>query len=104
MGDKRFPNGWTRGSPIYAQNKDGTRYITDVIAFRNFTTGMKAYTEGGYANGFDFEGNVTFDIAVGVTFFTVLVFLVGMAQGIGKFIKQQIRYDEKDDSFKHRLP
>lgn len=61
MGDARFPNGWTRGSPIYAQNKDGTRYITDVIAFRNFTTGMKAYTEGGFANGFHFEGNVTFD-------------------------------------------
>jgi len=61
MGDKRFPNGWTRGSPIYAQNQEGTRYITDVIAFRNFTTGMKAYTEGGYADGFHFEGNITFD-------------------------------------------
>jgi len=61
MGDPRFPNGWTRGSPIYAQNQDGLRYITDCISFRNFTTGMKAYTEGGWTDGFRIEGNINFD-------------------------------------------
>jgi len=53
--------GGARGSCIYAQNKEGTRYITDVISFRSFTTGFKAYAEGGYANGFHIEGNVCFD-------------------------------------------
>jgi len=52
---------WTRGSPIYAQNQVGNRFIEDTITFRNFTTGMKAYTEGGWANGFVFRGNTTFD-------------------------------------------
>ncbi len=52
---------WIRGSAIYAQNQDGSRYISDNIAFRNFTTGGKAYTEGAYADGFDFEGNAMFD-------------------------------------------
>jgi len=56
-----MPNGWTRGSGIYAQNQTGKRYIRDVIAFRNFTTGFKVYTEGGWANGFILEGNVCFD-------------------------------------------
>ncbi len=61
MGDPRFPNGWTRGSPIYAQNQVGNRYIKENFTFRNFTSGMKAYTQGGYANGFTFEGNIVFD-------------------------------------------
>ncbi len=61
MGDPRFPNGWTRGSPIYAQNTDGSRYVKDNITFRNFTSGMKAYTQGGSANGFTFDGNIVFD-------------------------------------------
>jgi MFS transporter, NNP family, nitrate/nitrite transporter len=30
------------------------------------------------------KGNVAFDIAIGVTLFTILVFIVGIAQGIGK--------------------
>ncbi|HZW03020.1 MAG TPA: hypothetical protein VFF68_03765, partial [Anaerolineaceae bacterium] len=51
---------WTRGSAIYTQNKDGNRIISDNITFRNFTTGMKAYTEGAYVNGFKFYGNVLF--------------------------------------------
>lgn len=51
---------WTRGSAIYAQNKDGSRLIAENITFRNFTTGMKAYTEGGHVNGFKFHGNVLF--------------------------------------------
>lgn len=54
-------DGWERGSGIYAQNKDGRRLIADTISFRNFSTGMKAYTENGYVNGFTFEGNIVFD-------------------------------------------
>jgi hypothetical protein len=51
-----------RGSAIYAQNAGGTRYIKDIIAFRNFTTGGKAYSGGtSHANGFHFEGNTCFD-------------------------------------------
>ena len=52
----------TRGSAIYAQNKDGTRYIKDTIAFRNFTCGQKASSHGvAYTDGFHYEGNVSFD-------------------------------------------
>ncbi len=54
-------SGRTRGSAIYAQNQSGTRRIYENISFRNFTTGMKAYAEEGYVNGFDFEGNITFE-------------------------------------------
>jgi len=50
-----------KGSAIYAQNQNGTRYIDDNIMFRNFTTGGKAYTEGAYADGFNFDGNASFD-------------------------------------------
>jgi len=61
LSDPRFPDGWTRGSGIYAQNQTGTRIISDVVSFKQFTTGFKIYTEGGWANGFVVEGNVTFD-------------------------------------------
>ena len=50
----------TRGAAIYAQNELGTRTIKDVIAFRNFTSGIKPYTENGFVNGFHIEGNVAF--------------------------------------------
>jgi len=53
--------GWTRGSAIYTQNRPGTRYITDTIAFRCFTEAVHAYTEGGYVEGYDMEGNIWFD-------------------------------------------
>lgn len=53
--------GGPRGSCIYAQNSEGTHYITDVISFRSFTTGFKAYTEYSCADGFHIEGNVCFD-------------------------------------------
>ncbi len=49
-----------RGSGIYAQNELGTRTIKDVIAFRNFTNGIKPYTQDSYVNGFHIEGNVAF--------------------------------------------
>lgn len=61
LSDPRFPDGWTRGSAIYTQNKLGTRYITDTIAFRNFTTGLNAYTENGYTDGYTIEGCTVFD-------------------------------------------
>lgn len=50
----------TRGSAIYTQNELGTRKIRDVISFRNFTNGIKPYTENGYVNGFHIEGNISF--------------------------------------------
>ncbi len=63
-----YHNGWdningTRGNGhgIYAQNRNGTKRITDVISFDNYATGMKAYTEQSYANGIRFEGNISFN-------------------------------------------
>jgi len=57
---KEGNSNWTRGSAIYAQNQEGERLISDNITFRNWTTGMKAYTEGDYVNGFKFYNNVLF--------------------------------------------
>jgi len=54
-------NGAPRGSAIYAQNANGSRYISDVISFKNFTAGMKAYTEQSHAEGFNIIGNVSFE-------------------------------------------
>jgi hypothetical protein len=63
----RYPDGWIRGDGIYADNQDGNVLISDVIAFRNFTTGMKCYGEGaGHCNGFTFDGNVAFDETDGI--------------------------------------
>jgi hypothetical protein len=56
---------WTRGSAIYAQNANGKRTIADNICFRNFTTGPLVYAEEGRANGFQIEGNISFDPAGG---------------------------------------
>lgn len=59
--DPKFLGNAPRGSGIYAQNEIGTRRIEEVITFRNFTTGMKAYAEEGFVNGFLLEGNVSFN-------------------------------------------
>lgn len=56
---------WTRGSPIYAQNRYNTVTISDNISSRHFTTSMKAYSEAGYVNGFIFTGNIMFGCPVG---------------------------------------
>lgn len=63
-----YHNGWDNingsrgnGHGIYAQNRNGTKRITDVISFDNYATGMKAYTEQSYANGIRFEGNMIFN-------------------------------------------
>jgi uncharacterized repeat protein (TIGR01451 family) len=63
LSDPRFPDGWTRGSAIYAQNTEGNRIVADMISFWHFTTGMKAYTANQFADGFQFEGNTTFNNA-----------------------------------------
>jgi hypothetical protein len=49
------------GSGMYLQNNTGNKYVTDNVTFKEYTTGFKAYTENGYANGFDIEGNVNFN-------------------------------------------
>jgi len=54
--------GWRgNGSAMYAQNLNGTAVISDVIAFRNFSTGVNAYSSGGWADGFHVKGNTLFD-------------------------------------------
>ncbi len=59
-----YDPGWTndvRGSAIYTQNESGHRYITDVISFKNFNIGIKAYGQGARTEGFHFDGNVVFE-------------------------------------------
>jgi hypothetical protein len=55
-------NTWTRGSGMYLQNyASNTFLVTDNISCRNFTSGMKAYAENGFADGFVFDGNIVFN-------------------------------------------
>ncbi|MQA28733.1 MAG: hypothetical protein GEU82_02685 [Luteitalea sp.] len=49
------------GHGLYIQNQTGTKLIEDVISFNNFSTGMKAYTEGGYIVGINFKGIISFN-------------------------------------------
>ena len=50
------------GSGLYIQNESGLLRITDNISFRNYTTGMKAYSaKSGPVRDITFEGNVVFD-------------------------------------------
>lgn len=56
-------NGRPRGSGIYAQNTEGSRSVSDVISFKNFTTGMKAFAVNAPVNGFRFSGNIVFQNA-----------------------------------------
>jgi len=54
--------GWRgNGSAMYAQNLNGIALVSDVIAFRNFSTGVNAYSSGGWADGFHVKGNTLFD-------------------------------------------
>ena len=60
-----YNNGWLapdrgHGQGLYIQNATGTKYVTDVISFNNYSTGMKAYAQGGQAVGVHFEGIVSF--------------------------------------------
>ncbi len=63
-----YRNGWEatddyrgHGHGIYVQNQNGSKLISDVISFDNYSSGMKAYTESGYINGITFEGNISFN-------------------------------------------
>ena len=56
-----YPNGLTRGSGMYLQNRYNNSYVTDSISFKEFTTGLKIYAQEGWVNGFTLEGNVVFD-------------------------------------------
>lgn len=63
-----YRNGWDNpadqrgsGHGIYAQSQIGTKLFKDNVAFDNYATGMKAYTENGFIIGVRFEGNILFD-------------------------------------------
>ncbi len=58
-----FSNGGWRGngSAFYVQNKNGLALINDVIAFRNFSTGVNAYASDSYSDGIHVKGNTLFD-------------------------------------------
>ncbi len=46
---------------IYTQNQTGTKKLFDNIVFNNFAYNFHAYTETGFLNNFDVEGNVSFN-------------------------------------------
>jgi hypothetical protein len=61
-----YHNGWVapdrgHGQGLYIQNEQGTKVVSDVISFRNFSTGMKAYSEQGPVVGVEMDGIVSFD-------------------------------------------
>jgi hypothetical protein len=61
-----YNNGWLapdrgHGHGLYIQNATGTKHVSDVISFNNYSTGMKAYAEGGSAVGVHFEGIIGFN-------------------------------------------
>ncbi|MCC6862443.1 MAG: carbohydrate binding domain-containing protein [Bryobacterales bacterium] len=58
--DGSTSNPWIRGSGVYTQNNTGTVYITNSIWFKNFTTGINAYGEGGSVKGYNAQGNISF--------------------------------------------
>ena len=49
------------GHGIYIQNHTGQKQIRDVVSFNNFSTGMKAYGQSGYAQNVWFEGVASFN-------------------------------------------
>ena len=61
-----FYNGWDapdrgHGHGIYAQNQTGKKYLTDNIIFRQFSYGIHGYTEGGFIDNFEVQGNIVFN-------------------------------------------
>jgi hypothetical protein len=61
-----YDNGWigtdrAHGHGIYAQNQTGTETFTDNISFDSFDYNFHAYTEGGYINNMDLDGNDFFN-------------------------------------------
>lgn len=46
---------------IYTQNKEGTKLLNGNIIFDQFSYGIHAYTEKGFVEGYDVEGNICFN-------------------------------------------
>lgn len=60
-----FYNGWDapdrgHGHAIYVQNQNGKKRLVDNVMFRQFSYGIHGYTEGGFIDGIEAEGNVSF--------------------------------------------
>lgn len=49
------------GHGLYIQNREGTKFVRDVISFNNHATGMKGYSEEGFVQGLHFEGVCSFN-------------------------------------------
>lgn len=49
------------GHGLYIQNSTGTKLVSDVISFKNFSTGMKAFGVTGSAIGVTFDGVISFN-------------------------------------------
>lgn len=60
-GSENTPSDKRHGHAIYAQNKDGTKYIRENILFNQFGFGMHIYSNVGLVKGFLIEGNVAFN-------------------------------------------
>jgi hypothetical protein len=61
-----YNNGWigpdrAHGQGLYIQNESGTKRISEVISFNNFSTGMKAYAESIGVSNVQFRGIVSFN-------------------------------------------
>ncbi len=63
-----YNNGWQsssdergHGHGLYTQNEEGMKLVRENILFNQFGWGIHAYTEEGEINGFQFEGNVSFN-------------------------------------------
>jgi hypothetical protein len=63
-----YNNGWQgpgkdrgHGHGIYTQNERGTKLLRDNILFNQFGYGVHIYTEKGAIQGFDLEGNISFN-------------------------------------------
>jgi hypothetical protein len=48
------------GHAIYVQNQNGTKRIRDNIMFGQYSYGVHGYTEGGFIDNLDIEGNISF--------------------------------------------
>ena len=52
--------GHYRGPILYMKNTNGIVSVADNIAFKSWTEGLKAYGQNNSADGFQFQGNITF--------------------------------------------
>ena len=49
------------GHGLYIQNREGAKFVREVISFNNHATGMKGYSEEGFVQGLHFEGVCSFN-------------------------------------------